>query len=248
MSIFHPTKTRHEATSVIALVVAVGCGMTTWNNYTSFEGPHGVAAFTNLIIASAGLVGTLAGLWVSLSYAILARARHAHRATFAIRVAGKLATPTVRRTLAAWTASTTLLVPPALATTDTRDTDADLGWGASSAALLLDDESEGLFHPDLGFGSRNWNANNGRTFSFPDAPLSRAPLPVAASPTHPHDQYLVKPGDTLWAIATAHLPIGANATDIATATDAWIEANADLIPDPHLIHPGQLLISPEEIP
>ncbi len=56
---------------------------------------------------------------------------------------------------------------------------------------------------------------------------------------------LVRPGDTLWAIAAAHLPAGADAAQIDHAWRAWYAANAGVIgPDPDLILPGQHLLPP----
>lgn len=60
---------------------------------------------------------------------------------------------------------------------------------------------------------------------------------------------VVRPGDTLWAIARAHLPDGAPDGTIAAAWPRWYAANADLIgPDPDLIRPGQHLVRPDADP
>lgn len=58
---------------------------------------------------------------------------------------------------------------------------------------------------------------------------------------------VVQPGDTLWAIAAAHLPATAGNAAIAAAWPAWFGANAAAIGDnPHLIHPGTSLSVPQQ--
>ncbi|PFG40644.1 LysM domain-containing protein [Georgenia soli] len=59
--------------------------------------------------------------------------------------------------------------------------------------------------------------------------------------------YLVQPGDSLWSIAEAHLGPAPADADVALAWPRWYAANrSDVGPDPHLIHPGQLLHVPDE--
>lgn len=56
---------------------------------------------------------------------------------------------------------------------------------------------------------------------------------------------LVKPGDTLWAIAATSLPPGASDADIALACSRWYATNrATIGNDPDLIHPSQRLNPP----
>jgi hypothetical protein len=56
---------------------------------------------------------------------------------------------------------------------------------------------------------------------------------------------IVKPGDTLWAIAARSLPPGASDADIARACTRWYASNRDVIgDDPDLIHPLQHLTPP----
>jgi hypothetical protein len=56
---------------------------------------------------------------------------------------------------------------------------------------------------------------------------------------------MVKPGDTLWAIAARSLPPGAGAADIARACARWYASNRNIIgDDPNLIHPSQHLTPP----
>ena len=77
---------------------------------------------------------------------------------------------------------------------------------------------------------------------LPDRPM------VAASPTRVQDQaVVVRPGDSLWAIARRQLGQRADVATTARACDRWYEANHDVIgSDPDLIHPGQRLIPPSE--
>lgn len=56
---------------------------------------------------------------------------------------------------------------------------------------------------------------------------------------------VVRPGDTLWAIAARSLPADADDAAIARACARWHGANRDVIgADPHLIFPMQRLITP----
>lgn len=58
--------------------------------------------------------------------------------------------------------------------------------------------------------------------------------------------YTVRPGDSLWRIAAAHLPADASLAEIAEQWPRWYQANTDTIgSDPELIHPGQALDHPE---
>jgi len=73
------------------------------------------------------------------------------------------------------------------------------------------------------------------------------PAPPAAAPRDDTCQTVVTAGDTLWGIAADHLAQGAapSAEQIAAAWPRWYERNRTLIgPDPHLLHPGQVLQCP----
>lgn len=74
---------------------------------------------------------------------------------------------------------------------------------------------------------------------------SQSPPPSPAPPSSPPASYTVKSGDTLWAIARAHLPLNATDSDIAQACLLWAQANPNLA-NPHLIYPGQSLTIPQE--
>jgi nucleoid-associated protein YgaU len=56
---------------------------------------------------------------------------------------------------------------------------------------------------------------------------------------------VVKPGDSLWAIAADHLPSPATDAQIARAWPRWWAANRDAVgAAPDLIHPGLRLRPP----
>ena len=78
-----------------------------------------------------------------------------------------------------------------------------------------------------------------------------APTPAqdAPPPPTPHmpESFTVAPGDSLWSIAASLRP-GANDASIDAAWRAIYEANADTLPDPNLIHPGQKLTLPQDLP
>lgn len=66
-----------------------------------------------------------------------------------------------------------------------------------------------------------------------------------APPEEPPGRVVVRAGDTLWAIAAAHLGPHATVRDVAEAWPRWYAANRDVIgPDPDLILPGQELQVP----
>jgi hypothetical protein len=78
----------------------------------------------------------------------------------------------------------------------------------------------------------------------PTPELDWAAAPVAA-PQVNDETVVVGPGDSLWAIAAAHLPDDAPEVAVAQAWPAWWAANRDAVgPDPGLIHPGLQLTPP----
>ena len=76
-----------------------------------------------------------------------------------------------------------------------------------------------------------------------------APAQDEPSPPTPHmpDSITVAPGDSLWSIAASLHP-DADDASIDAAWRAIREANADILPDPNLIHPGQILTLPQDLP
>jgi len=87
------------------------------------------------------------------------------------------------------------------------------------------------------------------------APITSRAAPTA-TPTSPEPQprldgpYVVKPGDSLWAIACRHLLAGEASTEDASVDRMWraiYAANRQVIgEDPDLIYPGTQLTIPEE--
>lgn len=93
--------------------------------------------------------------------------------------------------------------------------------------------------------------------SLPDRPSSMvppvepgsAPVPSTAPTTPRGDDATVevRPGDSLWSIATTHAPTSTPTHDLGAATRRWFDTNRDVIgDDPDLIHPGQRLTVPTE--
>src|SRR6478752_6599607 len=69
--------------------------------------------------------------------------------------------------------------------------------------------------------------------------------PTATDPTAVGDPVVVRPGDSLWTIAVAHLPAGSDEAQVGRHWRAWYARNASVIgPDPNLILPGQHLLPP----
>jgi nucleoid-associated protein YgaU len=80
-------------------------------------------------------------------------------------------------------------------------------------------------------------------------PLSGLPLPERAEgPAHPrHPAVVVRPGDTLWALAEHDLPPPATHQQVTARWHAVYRRNRGVIgPDPDLILPGQVLSLPKE--
>lgn len=115
-----------------------------------------------------------------------------------------------------------VLAGPAHATSD------GPAWGATVAALIADGDAgdglDGLPLPDRPTTSRG--AADGR-------------VPAGG------DRVVVRPGDSLWAIAEAHLPPRATTAEVATYVASLHRHNAHVIgADPDLILPGQALDLP----
>jgi len=77
-------------------------------------------------------------------------------------------------------------------------------------------------------------------------PARPRPAPVVASPAHLPATVVVRPGDTLWALAASALPDGATDAEITTAWHALYAANRDVVSDPDLIYPGTALDLPTQ--
>ena len=88
-----------------------------------------------------------------------------------------------------------------------------------------------------------------RDADAPDMSLTWADTPDAASrgASDPPQTHTVAPGDTLWSIAEAMRP-GADDAHITRVWQAIHAANAQAIPNPSLIYPGQRLTIPQDLP
>ena len=84
------------------------------------------------------------------------------------------------------------------------------------------------------------------SLDWPPAVAHRQPAPQRPAPQR-LAPVVVRPGDSLWAIAAAHLPAGSDEAQIAQAWPSWWSANRAAIgADPDLIHPGLSLTPPTQ--
>lgn len=83
-----------------------------------------------------------------------------------------------------------------------------------------------------------------------DTPLtSNVESSTTDSPPAAVDLHEVDPGDTLWDIASHHLPPDASNAEIAQAVHRWHDDNRAVIgDDPDVIQPGQVFGAPQEVP
>jgi LysM repeat protein len=92
--------------------------------------------------------------------------------------------------------------------------------------------------------------------AVPNAATAPTRLPPSTELTTERDaaaetaDVIVRPGDSLWSIATENLPSGATTAQIDAAWREWYRANRDVIgDDPNLIRPGQhLKATPHAVP
>jgi LysM domain-containing protein len=129
-----------------------------------------------------------------------------------------------------------------------------VGVGALTAPAAVAQASPGE-PPDAVAVSTGWHdpgrapassvAEAIRGLPLPDRPYGRL---AAVGTDDPHDprRVVVRPGDSLWAIAERHLGPDASTEAIAAEWPRWYAANRALIgPDPDLITPGMVLHAPE---
>jgi nucleoid-associated protein YgaU len=86
------------------------------------------------------------------------------------------------------------------------------------------------------------------TLAAGPGPTSRTALPVPARPVDGdrRDRVVVRPGDTLWALAADRLPRSAGAAQVLEAVEVLHRANREQIgPDPDVLRPGQRLVVPD---
>ncbi|MRK01019.1 LysM peptidoglycan-binding domain-containing protein [Aeromicrobium sp. S22] len=111
--------------------------------------------------------------------------------------------------------------------------------GAVGAMTLAPAHAEEIAAP----GSRAPHSVNG--LRLPDRPTAAAPSDVTSRARATPRPVIVRPGDTLWAIASRSLPPDASPAVVAHAVERWHAANRTAIgSDPDLIFPGQHLTPP----
>jgi len=73
-------------------------------------------------------------------------------------------------------------------------------------------------------------------------------LDRGATTSHSRATYVVRRGDTLWAIARHHLAGDPSGADVGRAWPGWYRVNRHVIgSDPNLIRPGQRLRAPSAV-
>lgn len=87
--------------------------------------------------------------------------------------------------------------------------------------------------------------------TLPDRPVGGTPTPAHRATAEDRQRgagtVVVRPGDSLWALVADHLGPDADAGELAAGTRAWYAANRDVIgSDPDLVHPGQVLVVPQD--
>jgi hypothetical protein len=180
------------------------------------------SSFPQALLALGTLVTLVLAGWV-VAIALLVAAGASSR------VVGLITPRLLRHALLAGAASA-LVLGPAHAE---RGAGTDTGLRHTVSGLPLPDR------PDTSPPRARTTPNEPIPAAEPAEPV--APLPVA----EPSDAVVVRPGDTLWAIAARSLPRDASDAQIAAATRAWHDANRQVVgPDPHLIFPAQRLVPP----
>jgi hypothetical protein len=78
-----------------------------------------------------------------------------------------------------------------------------------------------------------------------EGPVVPVPGTAPATGSHVRTVVVVRPGDSLWAIAARHLPGRPTDAEIAQEWPRWYAANRGVIgPDPAVVRPGQHLVVP----
>lgn len=138
---------------------------------------------------------------------------------------------------------------------------ADLGWRPSTAdaspAPPLEHEHPSRPQAPVGAGAAPGPARSAGAHAVAAASAGDPPVaaPTAATPPRPVRQasgrtgattVVVRPGDSLWALASGELGPRATAAQVAAEWPRWYEANrATIGADPDLLLPGQVLVVPE---
>ena len=243
----------------LALMTALVDGGLRLLRGSTATGGDPAAAITGL----AALVAALIAAWLTLCLALALAAELPGTLGRAARRLGDRITPLVVRRWAAIVlgASVSAPVMPGTAVAVVRSSDAppagtasgasptSPGWQPSSTPTPTALPAPG-FSPSssTGFGpSSSTGSAPGWVPSRPPARsnddprlLTGRPRPTTTDPT-----VVVRRGDTLWAIAAAHLGPEATDAEITRVWRRWHETNAAAIgPDPHALRPGTVLSPP----
>ncbi|WP_147917953.1 LysM peptidoglycan-binding domain-containing protein [Ruania zhangjianzhongii] len=123
----------------------------------------------------------------------------------------------------------------------------DLTW-AAAADGPNQSESDAAREPTSTASAEAPNSSTASAEAPPaeDSPASSSRNAGARPSEATGDDYVVQDGDSLWAIAAAHLDPDASADRIAAAWPSWYETNRAAIgADPDLILPGTVLHAPD---
>lgn len=197
-------------------------------------------------LAGAVVAGTLTWLGVCITLAAICESSDLGRRL--LTPVTRALTPQVCRTAVRVVCGLAVVSGPAVAIPSAQATATPVGAPPSAAACPP--SLVGLPAPDrppreCGTDRRD----SGSPSPAGTVPPATAPRDVTARTTTPRTvaprTVVVRPGDSLWAIAEHRLGPDSDAADIAAAWPRWHAANRERIgPDPDLIHPGTRLVVP----
>lgn len=119
---------------------------------------------------------------------------------------------------------------------------AHAGAGADTGASARGDALDLGWQPLAASGGGATDAGAPSAASTPPSAARSAPAPSGE-----RTAVTVRPGDTLWDIAAAHLGPHATDAEIARAWPRWYDANRAAVgSDPDLLLPGTVLVAPED--
>lgn len=212
--------------------------------------------FDHGLVAAVGLFAWAFALWFAAVIATVALATVPGAAgSWAAGTARRLS-PHFIRTAAGWLVGATLIAGPlastsAFAATPSSASGPNLDRPAAAAALVVEPPAS---------APTGYPTNVALSLDRPAAPyLPPPPTPSGSSAStgdvtlvagnahraEADDTYVVRRGDTLWAVAARHLGSNATAADIAREWPRWYAANRAAIgTDPQLILPGTVLHVP----
>lgn len=253
----HPRRT--VLPGVVALVLLLAAAPRPGSALALLTEPGTATDPTEPLVAAAALAAWALALWLGVTVAVVLAARAPGLAGRAAAACGRRVAPVaVRRTLEValgLTVGVAATAGPATAASGP-PSGAATSVGASSAALpSLDwpDPSRSATTPTAAPSPAPAQAHAPSQHEAPPveapspaAPPARTPSGAAAAPA----AVVVAPGDSLWALAEAHLERTGTASptdrQVAAAWPLWWSANRDVVgDDPDLIHPGTVLQPPQ---